>query len=168
VAVKPPKETLRKMAKNDIIVSSQPAFTVGLGAFAVEALTDAREQTQNPTRSLQDHGIRVSYGSDSAPYGPLLTIWTAVTRKGWQGKVYGPEEAVDVKEAIRLHTMESAYMTFDEHFIGSIEVGKLADMVVLSEDILTVDPDRIRHIAIEKTIIGGKEVYEAGKSPVTD
>ncbi len=168
VAVKPPEETIRKMADNDIIVSSQPAFTVGLGAFAVEALTADREETQNPTQSLLDRGVRVSYGSDSAPYGPLLTIWTAVTRKGWQGKVYGPEEAVSVETAIRLHTMESAYMTFDEHSRGSIEVGKLADMVVLGEDILTVDPDRIRSISIEKTIVGGKEIYTAGGSQVTD
>ena len=159
VAVKPPEDTLRKMARLGIMVSSQPAFTVGLGAFAVEALTGEREATQNPTRSLLDHGIRVSYGSDSAPYGPLITIWTAVTRTGWQGKIYGPEEAVGVQDAVRLHTFEPAYMSFDEHVKGSIEVGKLADMVVLGENILTVAPDRLRSIPVEMTIVGGREVY---------
>ncbi len=167
VAVKPPEETMDKMAKLGVLVSSQPSFTVGLGAFAVEALAGEREETQNPTKSLIDHGVRVSYGSDSAPYSPLITIWTAVTRKGWQGKVYGPEESVTVEEAIRLHTLESAYMTFDENVKGSIEVGKLADMVVLGEDILSVDPDRIRHIPIERTIIGGNEVYRRGAEPPT-
>ena len=161
VAVKPPEETIAKMARLGILVSSQPSFTVGLGAYAAEALTDEREQTQNPVKSLLDHGVRVSFGSDSAPYGPLLTIWSAVTRKGYLGKVYGPEEAVTVKEALRLHTYEPAYLTFDENVKGSIEVGKLADMVVLGEDILTVDPDRIRRIPIERTIIGGREVYRS-------
>lgn len=164
VAVKPPEETLRKMAQLGILVSSQPSFTVGLGAYAAEALTPERERTQNPAKSLIDHGVRMSFGSDSAPYGPLITLWTAVTRKGYLGNVYGPEEAVSVVEAIRLHTYEPAYMTFDENVKGSIEVGKLADMVVLGEDILSVDPDRIRRIPVEITIIGGKEVYRADKS----
>ncbi len=141
--------------------ASQPSFTVGLGAFAVEALTDEREQTQNPTRSLQEHGITVSYGSDGAPYGPLLTIWTAVTRRGWQGEVYGPEEAVTVEEAIRLHTVAPAYFTFDEDVKGSIEPGMFADFIVLSEDILRVDPERIRDIRVERTFIGGREVPPA-------
>jgi predicted amidohydrolase YtcJ len=132
---------------------------VGLGAYAAEALDAEREQTQNPTKSLLDRGIRVSHGSDSAPYGPLITIWTAVTRKGFQNRVYGPEEAVSVEQAIRLHTLEPAYLTFQEERKGSIEVGKLADMVILGEDILAVDPDRIRTIPIESTIVGGREIY---------
>ena len=166
VAVKPPQETIKKMADLGLVVASSPNFSYALGAFAVEALSDEREQTQNPTKSLLDQGVQVSYGSDSAPYSPMITIWSAVTRKGWEEKVYGPEEAVSVEEAIRLHTIESAFMTFDEDLKGSIEVGKLADLVVLGEDILSVDPDQIRHILIERTIIGGKEVYLAtGGSP---
>ena len=161
VAVKPPQATIERMARNGIMVASQPAFTVGLGAFAVEALTDEREATQNPTRSLQEAGITVSHGSDSAPYGPLLTIWTAVTRKGWEGKVYGPEEAVTVEEAIHLHTVAPAYFNFDEDVKGSIQTGMLADFVVLSEDILAVEPDRIRDLVVERTYVGGKEVYKA-------
>jgi hypothetical protein len=159
IAVKPPEETLRKMARLGILAASQPSFTVGLGAYAAEALDDERERTQNPTKSLLDHGIRVSYGSDSAPYGPLITLWTAVTRRGFQGRVYGLEEAVTIEEAIRLHTLEPAYLTFQESEKGSIEVGKLADMVVLGEDILEVEPDRIRSIPIEATIVGGRTIY---------
>ncbi len=161
VAVRPPKATLETMARNGIMVASQPSFTVGLGAFAVEALTAEREATQNPTRSLQEAGITVSRGAEGAPYGPLLTMWSAVTRKGWEGKVYGPEEAVTVEEAIRLHTVAPAYLTFDEDTKGSIEAGMLADFVVLSEDILVVDPERIREIEVEQTFNGGNEVYNA-------
>ncbi|NNE37635.1 MAG: amidohydrolase family protein, partial [Gammaproteobacteria bacterium] len=120
VAVKPPQETIDLMAENKIMVASQPAFTVGLGAYAKEALSPERERTQNPTRSLQASGILVSHGSDTAPYSPLLTIWTAVTRTGFDGNVYGPEEAVSVEEAIRLHTVAPAYFTFDEAIKGSI------------------------------------------------
>ncbi len=165
IAVKPPEETIRKMARLGILASSQPSFTVGLGAYAAEALDAEREETQNPTKSLLDRGVRVSHGSDSAPYGPLITIWTAVTRKGFQGRVYGPEEAVTVEQAIRLHTLEPAYLTFQEDRKGSIEVGKLADMVVLGEDILTVEADRIRSIPIEATIVGGREIYRRVASP---
>ncbi len=161
VAVNPPEATLQKMARLGIGVASQPAFTVGLGAFAAEALTADREATQNPVRSLLDRGIWMSFGSDSAPYGPLISLWTAVTRKGWDGEVYGPQEAVSLEEAIRLHTLGSARMTFDEDTRGSLEVGKVADLVVLGEDILTVDPDAIRGIAIERTFVGGREIYAA-------
>ncbi len=159
VAVKPPQETLEKMARLGIGVASQPSFTVGLGAFAFEALTADREATQNPVQSLLDEGIWMSFGSDSAPYSPLIAIWTAVTRKGWDGEVYGSREAVSLEEAIRLHTLGSARMTFDERSRGSLEVGKVADMVVLGEDILGVDPDRIRRIPIERTIVGDREIY---------
>ncbi|MDX1395901.1 MAG: amidohydrolase [Gemmatimonadota bacterium] len=160
VSVKPPAGTIAAMADYGIMVASQPSFTVGLGAYADEALDDEREATQNPTRSLLDAGVRVSHGSDSAPYGPLITVWTAVTRRGHDGEVYGPEEAVTVEEALRLHTVEPAYFTFDEGVKGSIAPGQLADFVVLSEDILSVTPERIRDIAVERVFIGGREVHK--------
>ena len=164
VAVLPSPRTLQRIASLGILVASQPSFTVGLGAFAVEALEAEREQTQNPTRTLLDHGIRMSYGSDSAPYGPMIGIWSAVTRRGWQGKVYGAGEAVSVEQALRLYTLGSAYMTFDERVKGTLELGKLADMVVLGEDPMTVDPERIRNIRIAKTIIGGRQVFDSTES----
>jgi len=159
VAVKPPEATLQKMSRLGIMVASQPGFTVGLGAYAEEALDPEREATQNPTRSLLDHGIAVSYGSDAGPYGPLLGIHAAVTRRGWDGKVRGPEEAVSVERALRLHTVGSAHFTFDEKTRGTLEVGKVADLAVLSDDILTMAPERIKEIRVERTILGGREIY---------
>ncbi len=82
-------------------------------------------------------------------------------RKGWDGKIYGPGERVSVEEAIRAITMGTAYMNFDEKKKGSLEVGKFADMVVLGEDILTIDPDRIKDIPVEMTIIGGEIVHSS-------
>ncbi len=158
VAVKPPQATIELMAENNIMVASQPAFTVGLGAYAQEALTEDRERSQNPTKSLQDAGIIVSHGSDTAPYSPLLTIWTAVTRTGFDGNVYGPEEAVSIEEAIRLHTVAPAYFTFDEDIKGSIETGKLADFVILSDNILTIPPEQIRNVKVNSVYIGGDKI----------
>lgn len=159
VAVKPSDAVLATMARNGIGVASQPAFTVGLGAFAVESLAGDREATMNPTRSLQDAGIWVSWGSDGAPYGPSVTLWTGITRKGWDGRVYGAEEAVDREEAIRLHTYQPAYQTFSEHRVGTIEVGKLADFTIIGEDFFTMDEDRIRYLPIVSTIVGGRQIW---------
>jgi len=106
----------------------------------------------------------VSWGSDGAPHGPRVSIWTGVTRKGWDDRVYGPEEAVSREEAIRLHTLAPAYQTFSEDVKGTIEVGKYADFVVLGEDILTVGEDRIRYLPIHSTIVEGREIF-AGPSP---
>ena len=161
VSVMPPSETLRKMAELEIIVSSQPAFMYWLGPFAVEALQGEREQTNNPQKSLLNSGIRMSYETDGAPTDPRVELWSAVMRKGWDGKIYGPGERVSVEEAIRAITMGTAYMNFDEKKKGSLEVGKFADMVVLGEDILTIDPDRIKDIPVEMTIIGGEIVHSS-------
>ncbi len=158
VAVKPPDDTMALMAERGIMVASQPAFTVGLGAYAEEALTKLREATQNPTRSLQEAGVVVSHGSDSAPYGPFITLWTAVTRRGFDGEVRGPEEAVSIEEALRLHTRAPAFFTFEEDEKGAIAGGMLADFIVLSGDVLAIDPDRIRELRVERTFIGGREI----------
>jgi predicted amidohydrolase YtcJ len=161
VAVKPPQETIDKMARLEIGVASQPAFTVGLGSYAVEALAEEREATMNPTGSLLDAGIWVSWGSDGAPHGPRVSIWTGVTRRGWDDGVYGSEEAVSREQAIRLHTWAPAYQTFSEDVTGTIEVGKYADFVILGEDIFTIEPERIRYVPIRSTIVGGREIWSA-------
>jgi predicted amidohydrolase YtcJ len=159
VAVLPPADTIKKMAALQIMVASQPGFLLGLGSFADEALEPEREATQQPSRSLLKHGVRVSYGSDAGPYGPLAALYAAVTRRGWNGAVKGKEESVTIEEAIRLHTLEPAYFTFDERTRGSIEVGKAADFVVLDRDLLTIDPERIPDVQVLRTIIAGREVY---------
>lgn len=166
VAVKPPQATIDKMARLEIGVASQPAFTVGLGAFAVESLAGDREATMNPTKSLLDAGVWVSWGSDGAPYGPRVTLWTGITRKGWDDRVYGIEEAVGREQALRLHTLEPAYQTFDEDERGSIELGKLADFTVVGEDYFEIDVDRIRFLPIIRTIVGGRDIYrnDAGQT----
>ena len=115
----------------------------------------------NPTKSLVDAGVWVSWGSDGAPYGPSVTLWTGITRKGWDGRVYGPDEAVDRAEALRLHTVMPAYQTFNEDRVGTIEVGKLADFTVIGENYFEMEADRIRYLPVTKTIVGGRVITEA-------
>src|SRR5690606_29916591 len=165
INVKPPEETLRTMARIGMMVATHPSWTTSLGADAAETIGPGPKlQTQTPGRSLLNHGIRISYGSDGLPYSPLFAISNAVTRRGWDGEVYGPEEAVTVEEAIRFHTMGTAYITFDENVKGSVEVGKLADFVILGDDPLSVDPEAIATIPVEATFIGGREVYRRARA----
>jgi predicted amidohydrolase YtcJ len=167
VAVLPPEDTVKKMARLQVMVASQPGFLLGLGSFADEALEPEREATQQPSRSLLKHGVRVSYGSDAGPYGPIAALYAAVTRRGWNGAVHGREEGVTIQEAIRMHTFEPAYFTFDETTRGSIEVGKVADFVVLDVDPLAIDSERIQHLRAIRTIIGGRELYNRDAAPNT-
>jgi len=160
VAVKPPEHTLELMGEYHINVASQPGFLLSLGSYADEALEPERQATQNPSRSLLDHGIRVSYGSDAGPYGPIAVIFAAVTRTGWNGEIHGPEEAVSIEEAIAMHTVEPAYFTFDEQLRGSIEPGKLADLVVLDRNPLSIPPEDLPQVQVLKTVIGGKTVFQ--------
>ncbi len=112
-------------------------------------------------RSFIDSGV-VSTGATDYPPGPfepLMGIQSCVTRTDMNGKVWGPSQRISVEEALRIYTLNGAYASFDENKKGSIEAGKLADMVVLAQDITSVEPTTIKDIPIVETIIGGKTVY---------
>lgn len=113
-------------------------------------------------RSFLDYGIPVAGSTDNpcGPVEPLLGLQSMVTRKSKDGEILGAEQKISIEEAIKIYTLGSAYASFEENVKGSIEVGKLADFVVLSNDPTRVSPDSIRAIDVEKTIVGGKIVYE--------
>jgi predicted amidohydrolase YtcJ len=115
----------------------------------------------HPNRSAVEMGIVVAGNSDSpvSAAEPLLRIQSMVTRKTAEGKVYGPEQKVSVETAIRIWTMGSAHASFEEDIKGSIEVGKLADFVVLSQDPTETPPDRIKDINVERTYVGGRLAF---------
>ena len=128
----------------------------------MEAYGEARWGMMHANRSALDLGIPVAGNSD---YGvsaadPLLRIQSMVTRTSAEGKVYGAEQRLSAEEAIAVWTLGSAYSTFDEDVKGSIEVGKLADFVILSDDPTAVPADRIKDIAVEMTFIDGLLMYE--------
>lgn len=159
-SMRPSDETMVKMAEHGINITQQPNFTYTLEGRYAANLDGWRLEHNNPVRSPMDHGITVAISSDILPIGPMVGIYAAVTRKGMSGRVFGPDEAITVAEAVRGYTLNGAYMNFDEDKKGSLEPGKLADMIVLSDDILTVDPDDIMAIQVEQTYLGGELVYQ--------
>ena len=160
-SMRPPELTMELMAEPQIHITQQPNFTYTLEGRYAENLDGWRLQHNNPLRGPMDHGITVAISSDILPIGPLVGIYAAVTRKGMTGTVYGLDEAITMEEAIRAYTALGAYLNFEEEIKGTLEAGKLADMVLLSEDLLTIDPERIMGVAVEKTWIGGELVHEA-------
>jgi predicted amidohydrolase YtcJ len=114
-------------------------------------------------RSLLDAGVHAAAGSDFSPgpFAPLMGIQGMVTRRGWDGKVWGANQRITVEEAIRVNTLHGAYASKEEAIKGSITPGKLADFVVLSEDPHTIDPEKIKDITIVRTVVGGSTSYEA-------
>ena len=89
---------------------------------------------------------------------PFFSMWAMVTRKTRSGERLAPEQAITPAEAIRIYTMYGAYSGFEEKMKGSIEKGKLADLIVVSDDPLTVPPDKLKDIKVEMTIVDGKVV----------
>jgi len=114
-------------------------------------------------RSFLDAGVHVAAGSDftPGPFAPLMGIQGMVTRKGWDGKIWGANQKISVDEAIRVNTIHGAYASKEEAIKGSIMRGKLADFVLLSEDPHTIDPEKIKDIKIVRTVVGGMTVYKA-------
>ncbi|MCB1020229.1 MAG: amidohydrolase [Acidobacteria bacterium] len=114
-------------------------------------------------RSFLDAGIRVTQTSDypPGPFEPMMALQSSVTRTDITGKTWGPSQRVSVSEALRVGTINGAYASYEEHIKGSIEAGKLADLVVLGRDPHAVDPSEIIRIPIERTMIGGRWAFEA-------
>ena len=113
-------------------------------------------------RSFIDAGVMIAAHSDHpcSPFPPLMAIHALVNRKTKAGKYIGKSQKISVTEALKLYTINAAYHSFDENLLGSIEPNKLADFVVLEEDILTIPPERIKDIPVFMTIIDGKIVYQ--------
>ncbi len=132
------------------------------GDKLIPAFGEERLERMFAARSFLDAGVKIAAHSDHpcAPYPPLMAIHGLVNRRTKAGKPIGQSQKVSVIEALKLYTTHSAYQQFDEDKLGSIEEGKLADMVVLGEDILTVEPETIKDIPIEMTIIDGEIVYQ--------
>ncbi len=114
-------------------------------------------------RSLLDAGVPVAAGSDfqPGPFDPRMAIQGMVTRTGWDGKTWGANQRITVDEALRVNTLNGAYNSHEEAIKGSITPGKLADFVVLADDLHTMDTGKIKDVAIVRTVVGGATVYQA-------
>lgn len=128
----------------------------------MEAYGEWRWEWMHAARSMLDAGIPMAAHSDDpvSEANPLLRIQDLVTRASAQGKVYGASQRISAEEALRAWTLGGAFASFDEGRLGSIAVGKLADFVVLSDDPTRVKPNAIKDIAVEKTAIAGRVVWD--------
>jgi predicted amidohydrolase YtcJ len=122
-----------------------------------------RAQEAIPLRRWLDAGVPVAQSSDYGPYQPMFTLWQSLARRdALTGDVIGPDQRITREEALRIYTRHGAYAIFRERDVGSLEVGKLADLVVLADDPLTCVEDAIRDIAILATVVGGQVVHDSG------
>jgi predicted amidohydrolase YtcJ len=158
------QKDFERFAKLHVIASMQPYHAIDDGRWAEPRLGHDRARYSYAWRSFLDHGVTLAFGTDwpVAPLDPMLGIYAAVTRATLDEKNPGgwiPDEKISLAEAIEAYTTGAAFAEFQEHEKGSITPGKLADMVVLSDNIFDVKPEAIRNVKVETTIVGGKVIY---------
>lgn len=147
-----------------VIASVQPYHCIDDGVWAEKRIGPERIHFTHVYKSLLDNNVKVAFGTDFpvAPLNPLLGIYAAVTRRTVDGKNpegWIPEQKISVEDAIKCYTLNPAYASFDENKKGSIEVGKLADLVVLSDDILSIDPVKIKDVTVKMTVFDGEMIF---------
>jgi predicted amidohydrolase YtcJ len=158
-----PKD-FQRFAKLGVIASVQPYHAIDDGRWAEGRIGTTRCRTTYAFRTFLDAKVITCFGSDwtVGPLNPLDGIYAAVTRRTTDGKWpegWFPEEKITVEEAIKAYTLTNAYAAFEENEKGSIVIGKVADMVTLSDNILLVDPVRIKDAKVVMTMVGGTIVY---------
>jgi hypothetical protein len=159
-------QDIPRFARNKVIASMQPYHAIDDGRWAEKRIGKERAKTTYAFRSLLDAGAVLAFGTDwtVAPLDPMLSIYAAVTRrtldaknpKGWV-----PEQKISVEETVRAYTLGSAFAEFQDDVKGTVTVGKLADLVILSRDIFKIDPKDIEKVKVVLTILDGRVVYES-------
>jgi predicted amidohydrolase YtcJ len=150
-----------------VVASMQPSHAISDKRWAQDRLGEYRVLGAYSWRTMEAHGVRVAFGTDwpVEPISPYLGLYAAVTRQSTEGDPAGgwwPQERLPVEEAIRLYTAGSAYASFEEREKGQISAGMLADLVVHTQDLLTIKPSEILNTGAFITVFGGRIVYENG------
>lgn len=158
----------RRFAELNVVASMQPYHAADDGRWAERRIGSERRRRAFPCRSLLDAGTTLAFGSDwtVAPLDPLLGIRAAVTRELVDGSRPGgwvPEERIGLGAALTAYTRSAAYAGFSNDFTGTLEAGKLADLVVLSDDPFRVSVETLDRIEVEMTFVEGREVYRRGE-----
>jgi predicted amidohydrolase YtcJ len=159
-------EDIRRFGGQKIVASMQPFHIIDDGRWAWKRLDAPRLKGTYAFRTLLDTGGVLAFGSDSpvAPLNPLWGVYAAVTRRTLDDKNptgWIPEQKISVEETVRAYTRGSAFAEFQDAIKGSLEPGKLADFVVLSDNIFSIDPVKIWDVKVRMTVVDGKVVYEA-------
>lgn len=161
-------QDIPRFAKLGVVASMQPVHLTDDGRWAIDRLGSERLKGAYAFRSLLDSGAHLAFGTDwsVAPLNPLFGIQAAVTRRTTDGKNpngWFPEQKITVDDAVRCYTLGSAYAEFQEDVKGTLSEGKLADLIVLSDDIFTINPAKIGEAKVLMTVVDGRVVYEAKK-----
>ncbi len=157
-----PKQ-LKRIKELGVTPSSSIGYMYGIGDQYYENFGPERSRWLHPHKTMKKMGI-IAGGNNDCPvtfYSPFVQMYAAVTRKTSAGQVVGPEEAIGIMDAIRVYTWNGAYLGKDEDRLGSIEPGKLADLIVIDKDITSVPPEELLETKVLMTIVDGKTVYEA-------
>ncbi|MDM7922242.1 MAG: amidohydrolase [Pyrinomonadaceae bacterium] len=159
------QEDIKRFGAQKVVASMQPFHIIDDGRWAAKRIDEARLKGTYAFRTLLDNGGVLAFGSDSpvAPLNPIWGVYGSVTRRtldernpnGWI-----PEQKISVDETVRAFTWGSAYAEFQENLKGTLEVGKLADFVMLSDDIFTIDPPKIRDVRVLMTVVDGRVVFQ--------
>ncbi|MHA1506085.1 MAG: amidohydrolase [Candidatus Asgardarchaeia archaeon] len=152
----PTEDQIDRAKKMGLIASMQPNFVANWGepgGLYERRLGKERMLRNNPFKLILEKGMKLAFGSDCMPFGPIYGIWGAVNHPV-------KDSRIDVKDAIMAYTISGAYASFEEKSKGTLEVGKLADMVILSDDPYEVSPNKIREIKVLGTIVGGEVVFK--------
>ncbi len=163
-------EAILEMEKLGVVADLQPAWLERDGATLVRQFGNERLAYFQPYKSLFEHKVIIGGGSDHMqkigsmrainPYNPFYGMWVTLARQPrWTDQVLHPEQRLTREQAIRLYTINNAFLTFEEKEKGSLEKGKLADIIVLKKDILTCPVDEVKGIEVERTYLGGRQVY---------
>lgn len=158
-------QDFERFAQLHVIASMQPYHAIDDGRWVEARIGHERARTSYAWRSFLKHGVTLAFGTDwdVAPLNPMFGLYAAVTRATLDGKNpegWIAEQRITLAEAVEAYTMGSAFAEFQEKEKGSITPGKLADLVILSDNIFAIKPDAIRNVKVETTIVGGKTVYQ--------
>ena len=165
-------DAIEKMQNLGIVADMQPIWLLMDGATLMKQFGHERMADFQPYKSLFDRGVIVGGGSDHMqrigslrsvnPYNPFVGMWITLARQPRRtDQPLNSEQAITREQALRLYTINNAWLTFEEKEKGSIERGKLADFVVLKSDILTCPVEEVRNMTVSETYLGGKRIYRA-------
>ena len=157
-------EDIKRFSKLNVIASVQPYHAIDDGRWAEELIGPERIKTTYAFKSLLDANTTLVFGSDwpVAPASPLYGMYAAITRQTLDNKNLGgwvPEQKVNIEQALTAYTQNGAYSSFDENIKGTLEPGKLADFVILSENLLTIKPEKLKDVKVLQTYVGGKQAF---------
>jgi predicted amidohydrolase YtcJ len=169
----PSKANLERCKKLGVCADVQPVWLYKDGSTLMKVLSKERMRWFQPYKTWleyttigggSDHMLRYDPVKATNPWSPWLGLWVAVTRTTERKDVHEPGEALTREQAVRLYTINNAYLHHEEQEKGSLEAGKLADLIVIDRDLLTCPVAELREVKVEYTILGGKVVYQRPKA----